>query len=258
MINSDLAKPALFGNNTEIRSSWYKSDGVIWLCAVLTAAVVGTLSVLFYPVENPDCAARFALMAEEFAQGNWYESFHPRFCVFFQVLTGSLVWITGCSGIAACQIISAIFMGLAVVPYWYLMRRVFVFDAVAWLSVAILVVIPRISGDAMNGLRDTGRILGIAMWVLGFVRMVDRKQSAWLQAGGLFILVTLKIDCFAPAALMCTATVFYAFNSCQWRPAISCIAAFLVGGALVCMMVWSYTGWFVPAPQYIAFLKGLI
>lgn len=239
-------------------SIFHKNVCWVWLCAVATMLVVGSLSVLFYPVENPDCAARYAVMAEEFARGNWYESFHPRFCVLFQVLTGSLVWLTGCSGISACQIVSAVFMGLSVVPYWYVMRRLFGSSAVAWLSVGILLVIPRISGDAMNGLRDTGRILAIAMWVLGFLRMVDRKPSAWLQAGGLFILVSLKIDCFAPAVLMCVATVFYAFKSCQWRPAVSCIAAFLVGGASVCTMVWAYTGWFVPAPQYIAFLKGIL
>lgn len=235
-----------------------KNEDLIWICAAVTTLVVGTLSVLFYPVENPDCAARYAVMAEEFAKGNWYESFHPRFCVLFQILTGSLVWVTGCAGVTACQIMSAVFMGLSAVPYWYVMRRLFGSSAVAWLSVGILVVIPRISGDAMNGLRDTGRILAIAMWVLGFLRMVDRKPSAWLQAGGLFLLVTLKIDCFAPAALMCAATFFYAVKTRQWCPLFPCVVSFLAGGSAVSAMVWSYTGWFVPAPQYIAFLKGLI
>ena len=228
----------------------------IWMCAVTTAVVVGTLSVLFYPVENPDCVARYAVMAEEFARGNWYESFHPRFCVLFQILTGSLVWLTGCEGVSACQIVSALFMGLAVVPYWYVMRRLFGSSAVAWISVGILVVIPRISGDAMNGLRDTGRILGIGMWVLGFLHMIDRKSLTWLQALGIFFLVTLKIDCFAPAALMCMASLITSIKLRTWSVALSCFLSFLLGAAAVCTMVWAYTGWFVPAPQYIGFLKG--
>ena len=65
---------------------------LLLLCALLTSSIVAILAVLFYPVENPDCAARYALMAEAFARGDWYESFHPRFCVLFQVLTGSLTW----------------------------------------------------------------------------------------------------------------------------------------------------------------------
>ena len=234
------------------------NDFWLWFCAVATAVVVGTLSVLFYPVENPDCAARYAPMADAFARGDWYESFHPRFCVLFQVLTGSLAWLTGCSGLTSCQVVSAIFLGLAVVPYWHVMRRIFGDPAVAWLSVAVLLVIPRISGDAMNGLRDTGRILGIALWLLGFMRMIEHKPSALLQAGGLLLLATLKIDCFAPAAVMCTATFAVAARGRQWRVALSSAAAFLAGGALVSAMVWSYTGWFVPAPQYISFLKGLL
>jgi hypothetical protein len=166
--------------------------------------------------------------------------------------------LTGCSGLTSCQVVSAIFLGLAVVPYWHVMRRIFGDPAVAWLSVAVLLVIPRISGDAMNGLRDTGRILGIALWLLGFMRMIEHKPSALLQAGGLLLLVTLKIDCFAPAAVMCAATFAVAARGRQWRVALSSAAAFLAGGALVSAMVWSYTGWFVPAPQYISFLKGLL
>ena len=235
-----------------------KDTKFLLLCAVATASIVATLSVLFYPVENPDCAARYALMADAFARGDWYESFHPRFCILFQVLTGSLTWLLGCSGQVSCQIISATFMGLSVIPYWYVMRRLFGDSTIAWVSVGILIVIPRISGDAMNGLRDTGRILGIALWFLGFLRMLDRKSSAWLQAGGLFLLVTLKIDCFLPAAVMCAATVVAGIRIHRWKAAVSSVFAFLIAGVLVCFMVWSYTGWFVPAPQYIAFLKGFL
>ena len=231
---------------------------LLLLCALLSSSIVATLAVLFYPVENPDCAARYALMAEAFARGDWYESFHPRFCVLFQVLTGSLTWLVGCSGQTACQIISATIMGLSVIPYWYVMRRLFGDSTIAWVSVGILIVIPRISGDAMNGLRDTGRILGIALWLLGFLRMMDRKSSAWLQAGGLFILVTLKIDCFLPAAVMCAATFVMAIRNRFWNVAITSPIAFISAMSLVCFMVWSYTGWFVPAPQYIAFLKGFL
>ena len=231
---------------------------LLLLCALLSSSIVATLAVLFYPVENPDCAARYALMAEAFARGDWYESFHPRFCVLFQVLTGSLTWLVGCSGQTACQIISATIMGLSVIPYWYVMRRLFGDSTIAWVSVGILIVIPRISGDAMNGLRDTGRILGIALWLLGFLRMMDRKSSAWLQAGGLFILVTLKIDCFLPAAVMCASTLVMAIRNRFWNVAITSPIAFISAMSLVCFMVWSYTGWFVPAPQYIAFLKGFL
>ena len=235
-----------------------RNTKLLLLCALLTSSIVATLAVLFYPVENPDCAARYALMAEAFARGDWYESFHPRFCVLFQVLTGSLTWLVGCSGQTACQIISATFMGLSVIPYWYVMRRLFGDSTIAWVSVGILIVIPRISGDAMNGLRDTGRILGIALWLLGFLRMIDRKPSAWLQAGGLFILVTLKIDCFLPAAVMCAATFITAIRKRFWNVAITSPVAFISAMSLVCFMVWSYTGWFVPAPQYIAVLKGFL
>ena len=47
-----------------------KNTKFLLLCAVATASIVATLSVLFYPVENPDCAARYALMADAFARGD--------------------------------------------------------------------------------------------------------------------------------------------------------------------------------------------
>jgi hypothetical protein len=229
----------------------------LWMCAAGAAAIVAVLSVLFYPVENPDCAARYAPMAEAFARGDWYESFHPRFCVLFQVLTGSLVWLSGCSGVAACQVVSAVFFGLAAVPYWHVMRRIFKDDRVAWLSLGILLVIPRVSGDVMNGLRDTGRILAVSMWVLGFIKMLDEKRGIYLQALGIFVMVSLKIDCFAPAAVLCLLSIGFALRGRLWRGALLIPAAFVLAAVAVCTMVWSYTGWFVPAPQYISFLKGL-
>lgn len=230
----------------------------LFVCASVTAFVVAMLSVSFYPVENPDCAARYALMAEAFAHGDWYGAFHPRFCVLFQVLTGFLVWAIGCSGVAACQIVSAAFLGVATIPYWHVMRRLFGDDRVAWFSLAVLLALPRISGDAMNGLRDTGRILAIAMWVLGILKAYDGKRGMLLQAGGLFVLVSLKIDCFLPAAFMCLFSAVTAVRKRSWMSALVCIAAFLAAAAAVCTMVWSYTGWFVPAPQYIAFIKGIL
>lgn len=229
----------------------------LWACAAGTALVVAMLSVSFYPVENPDCAARYAPMAEAFARGDWYEAFHPRFCVLFQILTGSLVWLLGCSGVTACQIVSAIFLGLAVVPYWHVMRRVFKDDRIAWIALGIMLVIPRVSGDAMNGLRDTGRILAISMWMLGFLKMLDEKRGIWLQAAGVFIMVSLKIDCFAPAAVMCLTSILFALRRRLWPGALMIPVSFAVAASAVCFMVWSYTGWFVPAPQYISFLKGL-
>jgi hypothetical protein len=235
-----------------------KNTFYLWLCAVVTALIVATLSVLFYPVENPDCSARYAPMAEAFARGDWYEAFHPRFCVLFQILTGSLVWLLGCSGVTACQMVSAVFLGLAVVPYWHIMRRVFKDDRVAWIALGIMLVIPRVSGDAMNGLRDTGRILAIAMWILGFLNMLDLKRGVLLQSLGVFIMVTLKIDCFVPAAVMGLLSVAFAFRRRLWNGVISISVAFVLATLAVCMMVWSYTGWFVPAPQYISFLKGLL
>ena len=48
-----------------------KNKLALWGCAATTTLVVATLSVLFYPVENPDCAARYAPMAEAFARGDW-------------------------------------------------------------------------------------------------------------------------------------------------------------------------------------------
>jgi len=229
-----------------------------WLVflAVGVAATVGGLAAWAYPVENPDCAARYAPMAEAFARGDWYEAFHPRFCILFQILTGSLVWLTNCSGVAACQIVSAAFLGLSVIPYWYIMRRVFD-SATAWLAVAILLVLPRISGDAMNGLRDPGRILAVCCWVLGFFNMLDKKRgAAALQALGLFIMVTLKIDCFAPAAAMCMATIFLSVRKRDWRTLVMCASAFVVSSLSVCTMNWFFTGWFVPAPQYIHIFGG--
>jgi hypothetical protein len=235
-----------------------KNTFYLWLCAVVTALIVATLSVLFYPVENPDCSARYAPMAEAFARGDWYEAFHPRFCVLFQILTGSLVWLLGCSGVTACQIVSAVFLGFAVVPYWHIMRRIFKDDRVAWIALGIMLVIPRVSGDAMNGLRDTGRILAIAMWILGFLNMLDLKRGVLLQTLGVFIMVTLKIDCFVPAAVMSLLSVAFAFRRRLWNGVISIPVAFVLATLAVCTMVWSYTGWFVPAPQYISFLKGLL
>ena len=90
---------------------------------------------------------------------------------------------------------------------------------------SVLVVAPTIDFEGAYfacilhmGTDATGRILGIALWLLGFLRMLDRKSSAWLQAGGLFLLVTLKIDCFLP--FLSREIVFFLLMKFQALPAL--------------------------------------
>ena len=213
----------------------------------LYVLVGSLLCIAFYPVTISDTMARYAPMADAFARGDWYYAFHPRFGVLFQVVAGSIAWATGLNGGSAVQIAAILFLALAAIPLWYLVREIFG-EGVAWGAVALLLVSDDFTRYAMDGLRDSGKCLAFALLGLGAVR----KESLWFGLG-LFTLITLVSYGFAVASVLVFGWCIWALLSRNYKALPLAILGWGLGTACVSFLVHAYTGFWLPAPHYIEF-----
>lgn len=225
-------------------SSYWRVLGAA-LAAWLGASI---LSCWFYPVMSSDSVARYAPMAEAFARGEWALAFHPRFGVLFQVLSGCVVAVTGLDGARALQIVGFGMLAGAMVPVWHVTRRIFG-ARIAWWTVAVLFLGDDLFRYALDGLRDSGKCLGFALLGYGAVE----RKSGWFGAG-LFVLITLASYCFAVGTVFWAAWCGYALYRRAWRDLAGPTVGWLAGTACVTVMVWSFTGHWLPAPHYIRLL----
>ena len=228
----------------------------IWLLAICHWVVVAVLCCLFYPVTMSDSIARYAPMADHFARGEWAFAFHPRFGVLFQVLAGTVVKLTGLGGDNAVQVVSIGFLSVSAVPLWFVVRRLFD-ERIAWWAVALMLVSDDLSRYALDGLRDTGKCLGFALVGLGVVR----RSPLWF-ALGLFVLVTIVSYCFAVSSALLFGWCMYWCVAKSEKPSIATfavpVAGWLVGAAAVVVQTHAFTGHWLPSPQYIKILGGML
>ena len=73
----------------------------MWVAVVL-ATLAAVLIAAMVPLISTDTLCRYAPMAEAFAESNWEEAVHPRFCVGMPVLSGLVRRLTGLDGLASC------------------------------------------------------------------------------------------------------------------------------------------------------------
>ena len=220
----------------------------LWGLAALYVLVASVLCIVCYPVTISDTMARYAPMADAFARGDWHYAFHPRFGVLFQVVAGAVAWLTGLSGAQAVQVASILFVALAAVPLWYLVRDIFG-EKAAWGAVALLLVSDDFTRYAMDGLRDTGKCLAFALLGLGAVR----RSGLWFGLG-LFVLIALVSYGFAVASVLVFGWCVWALWTRRFGALPLPVLAWALGTLAVSFMVHAYTSHWLPAPHYIDLL----
>lgn len=210
--------------------------------------VVSAIAVLVYPVLMSDTMNRYAPMADAFAAGDWFHAFHPRFGVIFSVMTGAFA-LLGFRGDQACQIVALGFLSASAIPVWYLMRRVFD-EKVASLTAAFVVLMPEYFVFAIDGLRDCARSFAVLMVAYSFVA----GKRSWVMAIGAFVLATLRADTQLIGGLAILAWMVTCLVKREYRMIILPLFAYILGLLLCSVMVYGFTGWFLPNAQTVILL----
>lgn len=234
----------------------------VWATTFLLTAYFLIVGLVFFaPIGGWDVLVRYAPMAEAFAAGDWADAFHPRFCVLFQVLSGSVVKLFGVSGLQACQIVAILFWGLSFPALWAVLRRVFD-DLTAYIASLLLFVSVDLFLYAADGWRDDCRILPILLLVLSFQYLMseDAKErtvgSSIAMSAAQVLSIPLRVDCLPISTFFLGLFVLLAFVRRSRAVLIAPILAWTLSVGVVCGAVYVRTGWFVPAPQYIRLVGG--
>lgn len=222
----------------------------VWLVSILYWIVFGLLCVLLYPTTIADTMQRYAPMANAFARGDWHYAFHPRFGVLFQVLAGTVTWLTGLDGAWSVQVVAVGFIALAGPPLWLAVRRFFG-ERIAWWALALMFVTDDIARYAMDGLRDSGKCLAFAL--LGWGYVACRPVVLGL---GLFVLVTVVSYGFAIGGFFLFAWCVSAVVRRRWCDVLSPVLGWSLGTLAVTWMVYAYTGYWLPVPHVIKFVEA--
>lgn len=231
----------------------FKRDPVFWGACLTVAAIAVVIAVVSPTVAN-DCINRFAPMAEAFADGNWQEAFHPRFGVLFQTLTGLTVWMTGVRGDVACSVVGVVGWALCIVPLYLVIREVFD-ERTAKLAVVLYIVAPLPFAWALRGLRESYRLLGSLLMIFGILRGDGTSWRAFSAAAvGAAVLVCIRADTVIAAGVLAFA---FAVRNRFRRQTWALFSVLAVAAQPCCLMVWQWTGWWVPSSQYISVLKHM-
>lgn len=194
-----------------------------------------------------DMMSRYAPMAEAFAEGNWKEFYHPRFGLFFQTLTGCIVWITGCSGDWACIWLSLVAWALAIPTLFAIMERLFD-RTVAWVTIALYLVCPMLLVWALFGMRESCRTLATLWAFYALMRRISKEPSMALMMGAMLIFCTLRSDTLLIAMIFGVAyAVIDHFRMRTWGLLLWCFLCVQP----VAYATWCWTGVWLPSAQYV-------
>jgi hypothetical protein len=220
----------------------------------VVALIAIALGVLF-PIPTHDTVMRYALMAEKFVAGEWKEAFHPRFGVLFPFISGSFKFIFRCDSLSACSGVSMFAWAVTIFPIFFLGRSIFG-EKVAWFSVVIYLICPLPLLWALQGLREPYRLLGLVLLAAGLFSMDENKSRSFMFfLIGFIILLLLRADTILFAAGF--FLVYAVIDRFMWRS--WCLA--LIGLTLIqfpCYNVWLWTGWWLPAVQYVSVFQKLM
>ena len=235
---------AICGNLTDRAS--------LCIVAVVFAFVAAALAACF-PLFATDTACRYAPMAEAFADGNWAEAFHPRFCVGMPVAAGLVHVFTGLDGYASCAAAATFAWALSVLPVFWLADKVFG-RRTAWFAVALYVMCPQPMIWGLKGLREPFKMLGLLLMTDALFRCRDKGWAPAVEASAaLLLLFTFKCD-----ALLLGGVLAVAYAVVDRFGRNTCIAA--AAGALslqpMCALVHSWTGYWLPAPHYVRLFQA--
>lgn len=238
-----------------------KYDKAIVLAISLSWAIaIAVLSHCFYAVQFFDGALRYASQAEYFADGNWFLAFHPRFGILFQTLAGTLVWLFNIDGLFAGQLIASFSLCAAAFAF-YVFASSFSNRFTAWMVFLFVLTCPTFNSWSANGLRESTRALFAALFLIGFAGVFLKNRN--IKLGGLWLNLSLAIPillqshAFAPCWAITLVLTGILVIQRRYRLAILLFLAEIVVSVIICTMIWFYTGWFVPAIQYIKVLKAI-
>lgn len=217
----------------------------VWLTALAFWVGLSAICVLWCPATAADMCMRYAGMADAFARGDWQYAFHPRFGVLFMAFSGSVAWLTGMNGIHSCQVAAIGLLALASVPVWCLVERLFGRRA-AWIALAMTLCAVETFVYAIDGLRDTGRTLGMALCAFAFVR--DRS---WPLALGLLCLASLRTDLMSVSGIVLGVWWLWKLSRREWRALLLPTAGWVLGVALMCALNHAYTGHWLPVSKIV-------
>lgn len=221
----------------------------------LTAGAVTVGMAVFSPILSTDTCCRYAPMAEAFAAGNWEGSFHPRFCIGMPVVSGIFCRLTGLDGYASCAAVSTLAWVVAVFPLFRLTQRIFG-SHTAWFAVVLYLICPQILLWGLKGLKEPFRVLGLLLAVDALYECRAGGNRNLLEAAlGAILLFFYKVDAIAYGLVF---TVAYA---CLCRSAVRALTLALVSFiclSLDCALVYDWTGYCFPAPNYIVIWKQLL
>ena len=238
-----------------------RDNRTVWLIALAACAVYGALAYFFVTPRSTDMVLRYAPQADAFARGDWYHAFHPRQGTIFQLLTGSLCFLTGMAGNKACQLVAVLSWCVATVPLFALARRLFG-RQVAFVSVALYLGNVDLAFLSFEGWRDNLRILPTLMVALGFLLTFGTGENLLPRRGcalvglGMAALAMLRVDSFVICSLALAVYAALCLARRRWTEPLVAVAGWALGTLVQCVMVHAYTGWWVPVPQAIRFLGG--
>lgn len=217
----------------------------VWWLVLAYWLGVSLICCLWCPATAADMVIRYAPMADAFARGEWFYAYHPRFGVLFMTLSGSVAWLTGLDGIRACQITAIGLLALSAVPVWCMVKALYG-ERAAWFAVVLDLLAIEVFVYAIDGLRDTGRTLGMALCAFAFVRC-----RAGAMAAGLFILATLRTDLMAVSAFVLGAWWLLSLRSRAWSRLVMPTLAWALGVFLMCTLNHAYTGSWLPVGKMV-------
>lgn len=217
----------------------------VWLLALGFWLVLSVVCCLWSPATAADMVIRYAPMSDAFARGDWNLAYHPRFGVLFMTLSGSVAWLTGLDGIRSCQITALGLLAFSIVPVWCAVKALFD-ERAAWIAAVMVLVATEVFVYAIDGLRDTGRTLGLALCMFAFVR-----NRLWALGLGLLVLSTLRTDLLSVSGVILGGWWLWKLYLREWRSLALPTVGWLLGVFLMCALNHAYTGSWLPVSKMV-------
>jgi len=227
---------------------------IVWIITAAVVVAVMVLSALF-PLIATDTLGRYAPMAEAFAAGEWREAFHPRFGIGMSVVSGIVCRITPLDGLSACALVSSAAWGLGAPFVWRIAARVFD-RRTAWFAFVLYLICPQILLWGIEGLREPFKTLGALMMTDALFGCLGRDRRWWIPAlVGAVMLVTFKPDAIPLCGCLIVACGFVERFGRGFAAVVAGASAALLP---MCLLTWSWTGYWVPSVQFVAVIRKVI
>lgn len=208
-------------------------------------------AILLYDFPQRDVAARYAPMAEAFAEGNWQYAFHPRVTPLLPVCAGMISFLFSCNGYLATQFAASILLTFGIFPLYSGCKKIYR-ERIAAVTCILYAVCSPCLRLGYYGLRETGGVFGITL--LFYAAAVLRKEHRNLQGycwfGVAEAVLLLNRGDLASFAMIAGVMLFVwdTFrNHIPWR---SIVAGILMFGMIAPQLLYNYRMIGYPVPEF--------